>query len=172
MCNVKSLADDVPLKDKNGKTHWIVAYSRHKISAYISFTAVSGVINLFPVEFDEEDVSRPHGEVDVLVGLDYAAFHPRMVYNNYHLVPYENIFGKCFGSIHPSLREETKRLISNTHVNHIMADDFFRYEAMVVKWEPRCCSDGKCKRTASSYTLKEQREISLIKNGLTLKDNI
>ena len=67
MCNVKSLADDVPLKDKNGKTHWIVAYSRHKISAYIGFIAVSGVINLFPFEFDEEDVSRPHGEVDVLV---------------------------------------------------------------------------------------------------------
>ena len=52
------------------------------------------------------DVHQLEGEIDVLIGLDYAAHHPQIVSSNRHLVISANRLGKCISGIHPTVGEK------------------------------------------------------------------
>ena len=53
-------------------------------------------------------IKRPTGEIDILIGLDFASFHPCMIQYHGHLMIYENRFGRCLGGTHTSIREDIK----------------------------------------------------------------
>ena len=114
---IKSFSYKLPLKDKNGGVYWLVVYGLPKISTYLSSENINTMPNTqrmddvskTPFQFCGNDVQRPSGGIDVLIGLDYAAVHPRMIHNSEHLVLYENIFGKCIG-MHPNLKETANKV--------------------------------------------------------------
>ena len=75
---------------------------------------------------------------------------------------------KCIGGTHTRVSEETR-----LHVNHCtISEGFFACKLMSVDCKPRCCCGRKCKNLNNPHSLKEQRELSLIKSGLTLKNKV
>ena len=79
----------------------------------------------------QKDINRPEGKVDVLIGYQYAAYHPQKEQNNGHLLLLENRFGKCVGGSHPMIKETTQRLNkivdAKIHlVDTISINDFYR----------------------------------------------
>ena len=64
----------VPLIDSKGCIRYVMAYGINRITSDISCLSIEGVINSFNMPLNE--VKRPCGTVDVLIGFDYAAWHP------------------------------------------------------------------------------------------------
>ena len=46
------------------------------------------------------DIPAVEGEIDVLVGLEYAVSHPQIVDSNDNLIVSENVFGNCISGTH------------------------------------------------------------------------
>ena len=170
---IKSFSYKLPLKDKNGGVYWLVVYGLPKISLSsenintMPNTQRMDDVSKTPFQFCGNDVHRPPGEI---IGLDYAAVNPRMIHNSEHLVLYVNIFGKCIGGMHPNLKETAKKLVSHAYVNHCISESFFLNEALGVEYTPHCgsCKCGKCPFDGKQHSLREERELALIKQGLVL----
>ena len=134
----------------------------------------SHIINLFH-DRAEEELRRPVGEIDILIGLDYAAFHPQIIDNVEHPVLLKKQFGRCISGKHLSLRENTKRVITCATINKFVAQPtmiaFFNSESLGVECSPKCgnCRCGKCPLGGMQYNLKEERELAMIEEGLEFK---
>ena len=53
----------------------MLAFAVDKITKAVEFMDISGVVQLFN-SLTEWDLQRPVGEVDLLLGIQYAGFHP------------------------------------------------------------------------------------------------
>ena len=151
---ISSFKYTINIYDECGTLIELVAYGIPKISTSIKPIKINSVVELFPGTCNA-DVTRPEGEVDLLVGLDYAAFHPQIIQNKDHLVLYRNRFGKCLGGTHPMLVESTERVIESAYVNFLsasMLEEFFAVELV----------EGE----KSDYSIKEARELKLISSRL------
>ena len=147
---VSSHRYNVDLFDRSGRKYQITAFGIDNITNAISHVEVDELVHLFN-NINKRDVQRPEGEVDILVGLEYAAWHPVREQSYEHLLIYGNVFGKCLGGHHPSLNEGTRK---NAHVkavvNYISSligiKEFFDVESMGTECTPRCgnCRCGKC----------------------------
>ena len=65
---------DPPLCDKSGKVIIFRVYGIGKISTDVKYISVKGVLHLFN-GIKEVDIQRPTGEINVVVGYEYAGFH-------------------------------------------------------------------------------------------------
>ena len=157
----------VPLMDREGNTRTIVAYGIEQITNEISNINTINMNKLFNVK-NMSEVKRPMGTVDLLVGFEYAAWHPIKERAVDHLLLLSNIFGKCWGGYHPSLNEHTEENILDTSISHVSLSEFFTIESMGVESNPKCgnCCCGKCAIGGKNYTLKEEWELALIKDNL------
>ena len=165
----------VPLVNKYGKTVFIEAYGIERITLDIQAVNLDGVVNLFK-GVSAEEVTRPTGPVDLLIGYEYAGFHPQLERRNGHLLILKNQFVKCIGGKHPSIKETqpTSELTSSraNHVNAINVEDIYNIVGLWVACSPRCggCKCGKCPIGSNDCLLKEEREIKLIESKLTFDD--
>ena len=74
---------------------------------------------------------RPSGTVDVLIGYEYASYHPQNEQSSGHLVLLRNRFGRCIGGTHPTIREKsTSQQLHQIKVNTAIAriEDFYNIE--------------------------------------------
>ena len=161
----------VPLLNQYGKTVLIEAYGIDKITSDIQNVSIDGLEHIFK-GVSIREVTRPTGPVDLLIGYEYAGFHPQLERKKGHLLLPRNQFGKYLGGKHPGFQEtHTKSEIKDTRVHHVAAvnvEDFYNIEGLGVACSPRCggCKCGKCPIGSSDYTLKEERELKLIENKL------
>ena len=88
-----------------GKREWLEVYGITKISTNINPMKWDGVVCLF--DTDVSRIKKPSGEVEMLIGLNYAAYHPQKVESKGQMVIYENCFGVCIAGSHPLLRNHT-----------------------------------------------------------------
>ena len=90
------------LIDKRGQELQIDVYGTDKITSDIQAINVDGVHRLFK-DVTKEEIARPTGEIDVLVliGFEYAGFHPQKEQFSGHLLLLKNQFGRCIGGTHP-----------------------------------------------------------------------
>ena len=107
--SIQSSSCAFTLTDSRGLSVRVTVYGLPKISNDIRSIKVENLITLFPHVYESE-VSRPEGEIDVLIGLDYAPLHLQMVTNVNHLVLYQNRFGRCLGGKHRHLKNSLKTL--------------------------------------------------------------
>jgi hypothetical protein len=66
------------------------------------------------------------------------------------------------------------KCLSNIHLTtRVNVENAFDTEALGVKCTPKCgnCRCGQCPIGGKSYTLKEERELRLIEEGLEHKDD-
>ena len=64
------------LIDKRGQEVQFEVYGIDKITSEIQSVNIDGVFKLFK-NIPREDILRPSGAVDVLIGYEYAAYHPQ-----------------------------------------------------------------------------------------------
>jgi len=87
---------EVPLKDKEGKTVLLIAYGIQRISSPAKAINMMNFANLF-LTVPEEEITRPTGDIDMLIGFEYAGFHPTKEQSVNHLLLLKNRFGRSIG---------------------------------------------------------------------------
>ena len=174
--NIKETIDsrvyEVPIFDANGELETFKAYGIPQISSEIESIETDELARQLDV--NPGDFQRPVGEVDMLVGYEYAGFHPERVKSMQHLLLLKNKFGQCLGGAHELLEEKTRMLIQNVQVSLAMTiEDFYSNESLGVSCEPKCggCKCGECPLGGKQYTLQQERELALIEEGLTLQED-
>ena len=96
----------IAIIDRQGKEVELDVVGIEKISSAIGKISVQSVAQMFGIS--EVSLNRPvAGEVDILIGLQYAAYHPDKMESRGHLILYKNRFGTTIGGSHPSINEET-----------------------------------------------------------------
>lgn len=73
----------LPLADAQGQTVHIEAYGIDQITSDIESVSTENLANLFK-GMSKDDIPRPAGPVDVLIGYEYAAYHPQRTQNIGH----------------------------------------------------------------------------------------
>ena len=123
---------------------------------------------------EKEDLDRPEGEMDVLIGFEYAGFHPVRQQSSGHLLVVKNWFGICIAGSHPTLRESARKVVQNVVVHHMDSVSiryFYDIEGLGVECSPKCgsCKCGRCARGGKDFTIQEERELKMIEDGLRKK---
>ena len=160
----------LPLLDKGRKVVEFQVYGIDRISTNVKAIDVKGVLHLFK-DVRKEDLQRPAGEINVLMGFEYAGYHPVREQAAVHLLVMHNRFGKCLGGYHDLLAEGTRKVIQHVLIHSlgiIKIEDFYNMEAMGVNCNPKCggCKCGHCSPGGKNYSLKEERELKMIEDGL------
>ena len=147
-------------------------YGIDKITSDIERINMDGVTHLFN-NVAQDELQRPTGPVDVLIGYEYAAYHPVREQCVEHLLLLKNRFGRCVGGTHPLIENSnTRHGLHYATMNHsfkVKIDDFYNIENLGVECNPRCgsCKCGKCAIGSKDYTIKEERELALIEKNLS-----
>ena len=163
------------LFDEEGNTVNIIAYGIERITSTIQQVDVNNIAKLFE-GVNEEDITRPVGPVDVLIGYNYADLHPKPEQKCEHLLLLNNKFGRCIGGSLQSVSDD----IQVSQVSHACysvspvscAEDFYSIENLGVACTPKCggCKCGKCSIGTKNCSLKEEREMKLIERNLNYDD--
>ena len=168
---MRSSVYKLPLIDESGETVNFRVYGIDRISSPVEGINLNGVMHLFQ-NINKQEIQRPSGEIDVLIGYEYAGYHPEREQSSGHLLLLKNRFGRCLGGSHTNMAENTLKLIQHATVHHVARvniEDFFDTESLGVECSPKCgsCRCGRCPIGGKSFTLKEERELNLIEEGLT-----
>ncbi|CAB3989230.1 RNA-directed DNA polymerase from transposon BS [Paramuricea clavata] len=168
---MRSSVYKLPLIDESGETVKFRVYGIDRISSPMEGINLNGVMHLFQ-NINKQEIQRTNGEIDVLIGYEYAGYHPEREQSSGHLLLLKNRFGRCLGGSHTSMAENTLKLIQHATVHHVVRiniENFFDTESLGVECSPRCgsCRCGRCPIDGKSFTLKEERELNLIEEGLT-----
>ena len=159
----------LPLVDAQGQTVHIEAYGIDQITSDIESVSTENLANLFK-GVSKDDIMRPAGPVDVLIGYEYAAYHPQRTQNVGHLLLLQNRFGLCIRGTHPSIKDEIKKHdLSYARVQHVIkVEDFYKIENLGVECVPRCgsCKCGHCAVGSKNYSIKEEKELELIEKNM------
>ena len=150
---IESTVYGVNIIDQDDKQYHVNAIGIEQISTAIRPINTQRISKIFKIK--ESELNRPNtGEVDMLVGLQYAAFHPVCEKVEGHLLLYKNQFGLTVGGSHTEIVEET--VIDESclqiqsavvmHAQTIPESSFFDIESLGVTCVPRCggCKCGKC----------------------------
>lgn len=107
---------------------------------------------------------RPPGTVDVLIGYNYAAYHPQKEQSTNNLLLLNNRSRSCIGGTHPSIKEKS---VKHDLCNEVNVEDFYNIENFGIQHTPRCgeCKCGKYSLGSKDYTIKE-KELALIEKNL------
>ena len=166
---------ELTLKDKKGKNVNFIVYGIDKISSEVRDIDISSTLKLFK-NVNLKDLQRPVGEIDILIGFEYAGFHPSRIQSNGHLLIMENQFGRCLSGSHSSVTEKTVKFVQHAVIHHakgVNLETFFDVEGLGVTCSPKCgsCRCGKCAIGEKDFTIKEERELELIERGLIRHDD-
>ena len=85
----------------------------------------------------QEEITRPIGSVDILIGYEYAGFHPEKEQISGHLLLLKNRFGRCTGGSHPKIKEtNVSHKLDTTQAGHVMSpkvEDFYNVENLGIE---------------------------------------
>ena len=179
----------LPLKDVNNKTWNIIIYGINEITSNISKVDVKDVISLFN-NIRYQDIERPVGRVDILLGLDCCTLLPNKVSQRGNLQLMYGLLGYCLRGSHELLKFESGLSSVNTvnafihksishvnnntvHINPINVKDqiqeFFKLESLGTSLLD--CEGCKQRENVdinkNNITIKEKHEMDLIRSGLS-----
>ena len=142
-----SMRYKVKMIDKHSNLIEIEAYGIERISTATSVIDPNILARIFGI--DSSTILRPNGaEIDMLIGMQYAAYHPVRVEAKGHLLLLENQFGCVIAGSHAAITKPAKVLVQHAVVLHSVAtiDTFHNIESLGVSCIPKCgsCACGKC----------------------------
>ena len=174
---------EMNITDRNGESHAIQLYEIDDICGQLSSMSMEKLIEFFP-SVTAEDIARPVGEVDILIGMEYADIHPRQIESNQGLVLYESDFGtgRIVGGKNKAIQASEQisakaRLCAQVKITNVRAIkvpskpsiDFFTSEQFGVRPPPICNNCKNCKECAfatQQLSREEKREHAVIKEKL------
>lgn len=142
-----------------------------------------------------KDIESPHCKIDLLVGSDYCGLLPSVAKTLGNLQLMHGPFCYCIWGSYPLLMvRSTDNTDVYVRINHVAGvsyvtdlfvelkasmmkslDDLFAVDNLGTYCSPKCANYkcGKCTLVSNNYSIKEERELSLITQGLThdLKTN-
>ena len=127
-------------------------------------------IKLFPW-VDKRRMKCPGvGTIDILIGFDYAGFHPQRIEGIKHLVLLENRFGYTIAGSHEILKQNSEcNEVKHAVVLHTGSlERFYTIENLGVSCNPQCgsCKCGKCQIGGKNMSIKEEQEYKLIESNI------
>ena len=174
---------EITLIDRMKKTHTIQLYEIEDICGEMGSINVAGVVHLFP-SATIKDVERCSGKIEMLIGMEHAALHPKPICEKEGLVLYQSLFGtgKILGGAHPAVTTSDRMNaaaqrtahahVFNTRVRKIDAGvDFFTSEEFGVSVPARCKSCKGCKNCRfelHELSRNEQYELDVIRSNAQL----
>ena len=171
--SINSFKYILPIVDMNGKTVHIQVYGIDCISSDVKEINLSEVSKLFH-DVKLSSFRRPSGKIDVLIGFEYAGYHPIRKASAGNLLLLTNEFGSCIGGSHPLLKESTEKIVKVAtvcHVAKISVKDFFDAENTGISSLPKCVKCGEHPLGGKNYTIQEELELRQIDEGLKYKGN-
>ena len=167
---VNSKKYNLSVFDASGNDVKVELLGIEQISTETDMVDIGKLAELF-THMKAPEAKRPGAsKVDLLLGFDYAAYHPVSIECVDHLLLMENRFGCLIAGTHPSVNETTQKLVKHAKVLHIEAqiEQFHSVESLGVSCSPKCggCRCGKCQAGGKDMTLLEEKEYEMIKNGL------
>ena len=82
---MKAYKYELTLVDRYLKKVLFFVYGIENISTKLEAVKVEGVLKLFKI-VPIDDIRLPTGEIDVLIGFEYAGYHPTRIQSNGHFV--------------------------------------------------------------------------------------
>lgn len=171
---IKSKLYIIPLRTKGGDIKHIKAFGMESITSDMVKVKVKDAAKEFGIP--PEDVERPTGQVDLLVGLDSVDILPIQCKVVEKLALYESIFGtgKILGGKHASIKKVGKNLAHTVYrvtCRSVKLPDFLTTEGFGIDLPRRCknckgCKD--CSFRARQLTWIENQELAEIEKNLTL----
>ena len=179
-------------RDSTGKMRVMLALGVNKISTPIGEVDTSGVKDLFPGVVGLGRLTRPHGEIDVMVGMNYLELLPKEILRTKGLGLWSSQFGETMlvGGTHPTLYvQQPERLtpeaenvrLAVSHAVYAVPDSsirshhthvgltFLEEEELGVHQPRRCdrCKTcGACSAQAQHMTRVESKELAMIKASM------
>jgi hypothetical protein len=185
----------IPLIDVLGEVHTILAYEMETITAPLGPVDVGYALELFP-GYSYEQLRRPEGKVDLLLGIHQAGIFPMIADRSKHVAGDLRLLTSQFGTgflldgthktvkagcVHQTLVSHAKsrssvvgRPVRLSHrVNRTPGFSFTECEELGVH-QPRrcgaCTSCRKCSDGAQQLSRKEQSELLMIEKGMELNE--
>lgn len=183
--NIESKIYKVPLFDEDGNEWVIYTVGFDEITSEICEVNMSEIALVLGVS--PHQIQRPGGKVDLLFGSDYCSLLPRVITVG-DLQLMRGPFGLCVSEYLAAENPDSAKLnATENHVRCLQLDDymieprcnvkkllesFFRIEELGISCFPQfgACHCGKCS-LSGSLTLKEEREVKLIEDGLKYDKN-
>ena len=176
---------EITIVTRKGEHHVIQAFEIEDICGSMTPVNTKQFAKLFPSTKPYE-ISRPSGEIDILIGNNYAPLHPDKKHVCQGLVLYQSQFGtgKILGGAHIHVNETVsisagahlcaKARVCNVCVSRRLLNpglDFITTEAFGVE-PPRICDDCKgcknCTYDVHQISREDQEKIKLIREHMTL----
>ena len=166
--SLKSNIYNLVLHNSRGRKADIEAYGIHTISTKIEAVPLEKIASL--LQIPEGELNRPQeGEIDILIGQQYAALHPIRIKSNGNLILMENEFGlvvagTCAITDTDTVASEAYMTVRDATVMHVTAEssvmDFFDMEGLGVMCQPKCggCRCGTCHPGGKEMSLQEEKE--------------
>ena len=157
----------LPLVDKNCKIVPIYAYGVNTISSGINEVDMTNVGYLFG-KLWTENINNSYGEVDVLIGINYASIQSQVEQTIGNHVLCKNRFGRCVAGSHELLKGQGSPSIHLCILKNKkpLLENRFSIEQMGVNCTPKCgnCRCGRCPIGGKEFTIKEERELKMIED--------
>ena len=171
----------VCIEDERGVMVPIIVYGIETISKVNGSAAISDIIALFPYVEANRLRHSTEGEIELLVGMKFADYHPKCIDSRQHLLLLENRFGLTIAGSHSIVKEfnqqgvnhvEVLRTTVALHCNAAI-DRFYTIESLGVSCSPACgsCKCGTCQLGGKNMTIKEEKESKLIDSKLQYQED-
>ena len=166
----------VPLVDRQGSVQEIHAFGIERITSDIKSVNLEKAADIFNIT--SEQLDRPHGQVQLLVGIGHADLMPTKYSTDGKLVLYTSEFGTGYvlGGAHRSIQQSGvmdggAHSVSHLEVRHVKPLDFLTVEGFGIDIPKRCKNCLGCKECgfkARQLSWNEAKELGHIERGLSL----
>ena len=127
---------DFPIIDKDHKIVHFQVYGINQISTGVSRKNLPNAKHLFKI-LSPHAIKRSTGEIDVLIGFEYARSHQVFEQSCIHLLVLRNRFGKGIDGSHSLLKENTQKIILHAavlHVDKVRINNFYESGMQSKMW--------------------------------------
>ena len=178
-----SMLYEITIIDRRRKKHTIQLYEIDDICGEMGSVNIDGVVHLFPSTKIKE-LARSSGKIEMLIGMECAALHPKAICENEGLVLYQSRFGtgKILGGTHPAVTASDRMNATAQRTAHAQVVnvrirkedrgiDFFTSEEFGIRVPPRCkdCQGCKtCRYELHELSREAQYALDLIRSNATL----
>ena len=173
--DIDSEAYTIYIKDERGCKELVIVYGIEEISKSAgAVDTIEIATKLFPY-IDKARIQQPTGDTDILIGMQYAAFHPNRIDNRDHMLLSENRFGYAIAGSHPMIKKYPENIVQHAVVLHtaVALDNLYSIESLGVSCTPKCgaCKCGKCHLGGRNMSIVEEKESTLIESKLKFPEH-
>ena len=173
---VESKEYTVPIADLSGKIWNISVCEMEEVTSDVDSVKPDSFSALFP-EYNNCDLNRPSGKVDILIGSDYCTIFPLLTSQVGEMQLMKNQFGYCCRGSHENIKFET---ITNRKVDiHLLSgevlfvdkigisqddglkrslDQFYNLDGLRIQFTPLCggCKCGRCPIESNKCSIEDE----------------